>query len=100
MTKDKEIKINKPSAKLILDYIVKNKCKTSRKGDIIVKGKSTLEYAHTLPRSLLELNISNHRFTTAMKTLQDERAGRRVRLDNVRGPPCDSGTTREGGLSK
>lgn len=73
MTKDKEIKINKTSAKLILDYIAKNKCKTSRKGDIIVKGKSTLEYAHTLPRSLMKLNISNHRFTTAMKTLQDER---------------------------
>lgn len=74
MTKDKEIKIDKKSAKLISDYITKNKCKTSRKGDIIVNGKSTLEYAHTLPRSLLKLNISNHRFTTAMSTLKDERS--------------------------
>ncbi len=73
MTKDKEIKIDKKSAKIISDYIAKKKCKTNRKGDIIVNGKSTLEYAHTLPRSLLRLNISNHRFTTAMRTLSDER---------------------------
>ena len=73
MTKDKEIEIDKTSAKMISDYIAKKKCKTSRKGDIIVNGKSTLEYAYTLPKSFLKLNIFNHRFTTAMKTLQDER---------------------------
>ena len=83
MTKDKKIEIDKASAKRISDYILKNNCKTSRKGDIIVKGKSSLECAHTLPRGLLKLNISNHRFTTAIKTLQDERelAGKSPHFD-------------------
>jgi hypothetical protein len=66
-------KINKKLSKKISDYVQKNKCKTQRKGDIIVNGKSTLEYAYTLPRTLLTLNVSNHRFTTAMNTLKDER---------------------------
>lgn len=91
MTRDKEIEINKTSSKLISDYILKNKCKTSRKGDIIVKGKSTLEYAHTLPRSFLKLNIFNHRFTTAMKTLQDERvlAGKSPYFDTSKNSDVD-----------
>ena len=77
------IKFNEKNAKEILDYISKKKCKTSRKGDIIVNGKATLEFAHTLPRSFLKLNIANHRFTTAMKTLRDER------LDAGKSPDFD-----------
>ena len=78
-----EIQIEKNAAKEISDYITKNKCKTQRKGDIIVNGKSTLEYAYTLPRTLLTLNVSNHRFTTAMNTLKDERldAGKSADFD-------------------
>jgi len=67
------IKMDKNNAKKIADYISKKKCKTSRKGDIIVNGKATLEYAYTLPREILKLNLYNHRFTTAMNTLKDDR---------------------------
>lgn len=70
---EKSLSIDKKSAKDISDYIAKKKCRTTRKGDIIVNGKSTLEYAYTLPRSLLKLNLENHRFTTAIRTLKDER---------------------------
>ena len=70
---EKSLSVDKKSAKDIIDYISKKKPKTTRKGDIIVNGKSTSEFAYTLPRRLLKLNLENHRFTTAISTLKEER---------------------------
>ncbi len=66
-------KIDKKAAQKILDYIDTNDVETARKGDIIVNGKTEQKLAHTLPRSLLKLNIDNHRFSTAIETLRQER---------------------------
>ena len=68
-----ENKFDKAAAEKISDYINNNSVKTARKGDIIVNGKIIQETAHTLPRSLFRLNIANHRFSTAIETLREER---------------------------
>lgn len=66
-------KMDKKAAQKISDYIKNNEVETTRKGDIIVNGKTTKKSAHLLPRSLLKLNIANHRFSTAIETLKQER---------------------------
>ena len=68
-----ENKFDKTAAEKISNYIKNNSVETTRKGDIIVDGKIIQKLAHTLPRSLLKLNIANHRFTTAIDTLREER---------------------------
>ena len=66
-------KFDKKAAQKILDYITTNSVETTRKGDIVVTGVTTQKLAHKLPRGLLKLNVENHRFSTAIETLRQER---------------------------
>ncbi len=74
-SKKSEYTINKNNAKMILDFINKNKkCKINNSAGIVIEnGKKKSKPSFMIPRSLLKLNTFNHRFTTSMNTLRDER---------------------------
>ena len=82
---DGKVPINKKNLKLISDYINTNKPKSKKTAYLIENGKSVEKTAYTLPRQLLRLNPANHRFTTSVHELIDER------IDNNKPPNFDMG---------
>lgn len=67
------VQLDKRSVKIISDHVKKYNPKSKKTTYVIENGKSIEKTAYILPRQLLKLNPFNHRFTTALDEIIEER---------------------------
>jgi len=67
------VQLDKKRVKIISDFVSKYNPKSKKTTYVIENGKSKEKTAYTLPRQLLRLNPANHRFSTSVSELIEER---------------------------
>ena len=67
------VPINKKNAKTISDFVKKHNPVSKKTDFVIENGKSVEKTAYSIPRKFLTLNTANHRFSTSVHELIEER---------------------------